>query len=67
MLPYPKRHASFCPGDRSREVIRQTIGWFEARGLKLSERGRRLSTPPEPSGDGSRLCAACASTFHFAP
>lgn len=34
LLFNPKRHDRFYPDDRSREIMRKTIAWFEERGLK---------------------------------
>ncbi len=34
LLLNPKHHDRFYPDDRSREIMRKTIAWFEGRGLK---------------------------------
>ncbi len=34
LLLNPKRHDRYYPDERSREIMRKTIAWFEARGLK---------------------------------
>jgi len=57
LLHNPKHCDRACPEDRSRQIMRKTIAWFEARELMRDQQAEL----------GARAHAACPSIYHFAP